>query len=201
MLPANSLNKPSPRMKYRRVTSAGGTIGSHHPMKGAHKTRGPRLLVLLGFGSAAVGAMLLSLATFQTQTQTSSGSTLGPAPITLTFTHQSLDPGIAALLVVIMAIPVWSGYLRWDFYLTSLGAPVLVALGIGVWIYQNQLASSAGSIVLSSAFGVFLGDALVFLGCALEITGVVLTRFRRRDALGGRSPGTATPRLSLSPPR
>jgi len=169
-------------------------------MQGARKTLRPRLLVLLGFCFATAGAVVLSFFTFQTQTQVPSASSLGSGLITLTFTHQPLDPATAAFIVLIMAIPVWSGYIRWKFYLTTLVAPVLVAVGMVAWIYQDLFAPSAGSIVLSTALWVLLGDALVFLGCALEIAGVVLTRLRRGDAVGDRSPGTTPSPSTLSPP-
>ena len=170
-------------------------------MRDTRKIARPRLLVPLGFGSATLGAVVLSLSTFQTQTQGPSGSSLGSGSVTFTFTWQPLFPVTAALLVLIMAIPAWSGYLRWKYHLSSLVAPALVALGM-VWaIYWEMLAPSVGTIVLSSALWVFLGYALVFLGCALEIAGVVLTRLRRGDAIGDRSPGTASSPSALSRPR
>ena len=170
-------------------------------MRDARKTNGPRLLVLLGLGSATIGAVVLSLTTFQTQSQIHSSSSLAPGPITLTFTNLPLDPATAVFLVLIMATPVWSGYLRGKFYLTTLIAPAFVALGMVWLIYQELLAPPAGTIVLSSALWAFLGYALVFLGCALEIAGVVLTRFLRGNALGDRSRGTAPSPSALSPPR
>jgi hypothetical protein len=171
-------------------------------MRAARKIARPRLLVLLGFGSATTGAVISSLFTFQTQAQVPGSSSFsGPGSITLTFTNQSLDPAAAALLVLIMAIPVWAGYLHWRFYLATLVAPALVALGVVEWIYQLLFAPLATSIVLSSALWAFLGVALVLLGCALEIAGVVLTRRIRGDAPGDRSPGTRAPRYARSPPR
>lgn len=78
-------------------------------MRDTRKIARPRLLVPLGFGSATLGAVVLSLSTFQTQTQGPSGSSLGSGSVTFTFTWQPLFPVTAALLVLIMAIPAWSG--------------------------------------------------------------------------------------------
>ena len=169
-------------------------------MHDAHRSRLPRFLVTVGFGSTAVGSAVLSVATFQTQTAQASALS-GPGPITLTFTHVPSDPAATiAFIVLIASIPVWSGYLRWRFYL-SVVAPAIVALGMVVWIYQDLFAPYAGSIIVSSATWVFLGLGLVFLGCAFEIAGVLLTRHLEGGTIGTRSPVTSTSRTSASRPR
>ena len=169
-------------------------------MDAARKTFLPRLLVLLGFGSAVIGSVALCLATFQIQGPSTSGLS-GSGSITLTFTSLPWPPATAALLVLFMAIPVWAWPLLTKFYLTTLVAPAVVAMGMVTWIYQAMLASPAGSLVVSSAVWVFVGIALVFLGCALEILGVILTRRARADAVGTRSPETAHASSVVSPPR
>jgi len=169
-------------------------------MRDARRTLRARLLVLLGFGSATVGAVLLCLVRFQTRGTTVSGLS-GAAPVTLTFTHLPWYPASAALLGLVMAIPVWSGYLRWKFHLTTIIAPVLVAMGMLVWVYQNLLAPSSGSLVVASALWVVLGIALIFIGCGLEILGVVLTRRYRGSPVETRTVGTARPQRVASPPR
>ncbi len=163
----------------------------------------PPPVVLLGFCFATAGAVLLCVSSFQSQSQLASSSGLsGAGSVTLTLTHSPMDPATAVLFVWLMSIPVWCGYLRWKFYLTTLVAPALVALALAVWIYQFQVQfQPAGSVVLSTALWVIVGDALVFLGCALEISGVVLTRLRRERTLRHRSSGTTSARPVIARPR
>ena len=135
----------------------------------------PRIVMLAGFALAVAGAILLGLTTFQTQTTVASSS-LGPAQVTLTLTHPGLDPTTVALFAVLLVFPIGLSFVRWKFYLTTVVAPALVALYMSVWIYRNQLG---GGAIASSETWVFLGDALILLGCALEIYGIVWERFRR----------------------
>ena len=169
-------------------------------MLDARKTLRARVLVVLGFGSAAVGAALMCFATFQTRGPTISGLT-GAAPVTLTFTHLPWYPATGAFLALVMAIPVWSGYLRWKFHLTTIVAPALVAMGMLVWVYQNLLGPGAGSIVVASALWVVFGIASIFFGCVLEILGVILARRYRTSPVERRTAGTAHRQRVVSPPR
>lgn len=143
-------------------------------MRNRPKITMPRLLVLVGFALGSIGSVVLGLSTFQSQTTSQSGPLGSGAPITLTFTHQGLYPWTVVLVVVLLAFPVVLAFPRWKFYLATLVAPALVALITLQWIYVNQ---AVGAVVVSSETWVFLGEALVYLGCALEIFGVVRTRF------------------------
>jgi hypothetical protein len=169
----------------------------------AHTRGSPRyrLLVLLGFCVAAAGVVVLSLSPFQTQTQNPSGSSLESGATTLTFAHMPLGPAASALLILVLLIPALFGYLRWRFYLTTLVAPTLVALAVAAWVVQGLFTPSTGSVVVSTAYGLFLGSALVLLGCALEIAGVLRTRLRRGETVNDGSPGMETTHSSPFSPR
>ena len=159
--------------------------------------RGPVVLVASGLALGTVGLIILSLATFQTQTS-SSGSTLGGAPITLTFTVQPLNPLTAVLLAWLMAIPLVLFFYPWRFYLTTLAAPVLVALSTAIWIVRVQIVSG---IVVSSAGWVFAGDALVFAGCLAEALGIASERMGRTKSVMVRLPRNRPSRSAANPPR
>ena len=144
----------------------------------------------------------MGLMTFQTQAAGSnSGGLSGSGPVTLTFTHLPWDPATSALLVLFLSIPLWTGYLRWNFYLMTVVVPVTVVLGTVVWVYLDLLGPNAGSLVLSSAFGVVVGVSLVFLGCALEILGILRTRRLRSRPVRIHLPGALTPPPAKAPPR
>jgi hypothetical protein len=154
-------------------------------MRNRQRTTFPRALVLAGFAVGAVGAIVLGLSTFQSQT-TSPPSSLGPAQITVTFTHQGIDPATVVLFLWLLAIPIlFSMFVRTrKYYLPTLAAPAFVALSTFGWLYFYQLSGGiiTGEIITSSETWVFLGDALVFFGCGLEILGIVWERMRPASA-------------------
>lgn len=159
--------------------------------------RGPFILVSAGLALAAVGLAVLSLATFQKQS-TVSGSTLGPGPISLTFTVLPMNSTFSVFLVVVMAVPLVLILFPWRFYLTTLVAPVFVALSTTILIVKNQLVSG---LVVSSAGWVFVGDALVLGGCIMEAVGIVSERRQRTGSVGVGLPRHRPSRPAVSPPR
>jgi len=159
-----------------------------------HRT--PFALVASGWALGAAGLVVLSLATFQTQT-TNPSSTLS-GPITLTFTVQPMNTAFALFLVWVMAIPLLLLFIPWKFYLTTLVSPTFVALSAVVVIVDNQFVAG---IVVSSAAWVFVGDALVLVGCLVEAIGIVTERTRRTKRLASQSYRNRPSRSAVSPPR
>lgn len=158
---------------------------------------GPVVLVASGLALGMVGLIILSLATFQTQTS-SSGSTMSGAPITLTFTAQPLNPLTAVLLAGLMAIPLVLLFYPWRFYLTTLVAPVVVALSTAIWVVWVQIVNA---VVVSSAGWAIAGDALVFAGCLTEALGIVSERRRRTKSGVVRLPRNLPSRPAATPRR
>ena len=159
--------------------------------------RGPFAWIVLGLALGTVGLVILSFATFQTQTS-ASGSTLGPGPITLTFTAQPMSPITAAVLVYVMALPLALLFFPWKFYLATLVAPAFVTLSTIVLIVNVQFVAG---IVLSSATWIIVGDVLVFAGCTAEAVGIVTERTRRTRGSAVLSTRVRLSRSAAPPPR
>ena len=159
--------------------------------------RGPFALIVAGLALATAGLVTLSLATFQTQSAASTSS-LGPGAVTLTFTTQPMNPFAGAVLVCVMAIPLVLLFFPWRFYLSTLVAPVLVALiTIGLIVDYQFVAGT----VLSSTTWVIVGDAMVFAGCATEAIGIVAERSRRMRHSAGPPTRIRVSRSAAPPPR
>ena len=157
----------------------------------------PLVLVASGLGLGTAGLVVLSLATFQKQSSVS-GSTLGPGPISLTFTVLPMNTTVSVFLILVMAVPLVLILLPWRFYLTTLVAPLFVALTTATLIVENQLVTG---LVVSSAGWVFVGDALVLMGCVVEAIGIVSERTRRGESAAIRLPRDRLSPSAISPPR
>jgi len=157
---------------------------------------GPFWWVVTGLVLGAVGWATLSVATFQTQ-QTASASSLSGS-VTITFTHQPMNPAYAVFFVWVLAIPFVLLFVPWKYYLTTLAAPTFVAMSAVVQMVDNQFVAG---IVLASATWVVVGDALVFVGCIAEAVGIMAERTRRRKAAKSFAARNHPIRVVATPPR
>jgi hypothetical protein len=165
-------------------------------MRALSVPRKPFALVVSGLSLGTAGLVVLSVATFQTQ-KTMPATPLS-GPITLTFTSQPMNPAYAVFLVWVMAIPLVLFFVPWKFYLTTLVLPTFAALNTVVLIVDSQLVTG---LVVSSATWVFVGDALIFVGCFVESIGIVTERTRRTKRLASPSSQDRPTQSAVSPPR
>jgi hypothetical protein len=140
-----------------------------HP--GDYKDRPNRwqISVWLGFGAIASGVALLLDSTITVRNAPCNPCTgfLGPGPAH--YAVYALDPLSAAFILAITALPVAASFDKF-FQRWSIFGPALVIAASAFVIPRGQFASNA---VVSSEGWVFVGDALLLLGCCLEIVGIL----------------------------
>lgn len=135
--------------------------------------------VLAGFLLAVIGSLTLLFATVVVHVGPYSiGRNLGSPPGN--YSVPVASPVGLLLLVAILALPLLFALLDKSFRLwTSIG-PAVVFFFVIAWMRISQFSSN---VELSSELWIFVGDALVLLGCGFEILGVTVGQARRRSVV------------------
>jgi len=128
----------------------------------------PRGQVVLGFILVGIGAIVLNFATVTYQMPSRI-----PCPLIgctgSNVVYPILNPFFATILMVIVAPPLAAALDR-SFGLWTIAGPALASVLGVLEIIGRQLGYGA---ILSSEYWAFGGDALIFLGCGLEVYGIV----------------------------
>jgi len=152
--------------------------------------------IVLGFVLVCAGAIGLCFATIVRQGSSAcTPQSLVCAP-PLSFTSPAMELYFVPFFVLFAALPL-AGAIDRSFEPAALVGPVLIALA-GIWTIP--FLEFGSGVVIWSELWVFVGNAVIFLGCGLEILGILRGSHDRRRSRRVLIPKRTKPAPTLGPP-